>query len=463
MALEEFHLFQLLPFDLRRDIYILATPPRVVHIQEELSMDEEEFKDKLRTKINLHPDPDLAYFAPNWRRVIRPINKQSTLESFGVASGRKPYQPWEPSASTPEIPPSWLEENPDIAWQLIRDNSLWSNAPIPGLLHAYSESRRVLMRHGYKLAFRTRSNGPRTWFHFDRDVLFIDRVDEYGLGYFEDILTQCPWNSLGQFHSEDLRRVKKLALGQSESLLFSCERCGQLYSTLVNAIQLFPNLEELQIVQWNEEDLFSWRNYGNGASHPWFTDEGVRDKQCGALCSLAAEEVDALLPLLSYHDGFRTDMSIAGPMGKMLRLHLQQPGNKLGFIEHQQWQAEQTLSAIREEKLRRNHNDKNETNLSAFVWQVPRVRAAHIIYPSMASQLIQERQLGYEKILKMKRNHRPTETQRENTIADMPLRAHPGAWWGNEVNSASNVFYQNERKFWVEEGVIPPPGKSVFL
>ncbi|KAL4942141.1 hypothetical protein BDV06DRAFT_193010 [Aspergillus oleicola] len=37
MALNSFHLFSTLPFDLRREIYMFATPPRVMHIKEDMS------------------------------------------------------------------------------------------------------------------------------------------------------------------------------------------------------------------------------------------------------------------------------------------------------------------------------------------------------------------------------------------------------------------------------------------
>ncbi|KAL2825576.1 hypothetical protein BDW59DRAFT_145996 [Aspergillus cavernicola] len=480
MVLDVFHIFHLLPFDLRREIYMLATPPRVVHVQEEVTMDEEEFKEHLNTRINLHPNPDLAYFAPNWRDSIPEPNKQPTLESFGVTANRPPYQPWELSASTPEIPVTWLEKNPDIASHLIRENFLWSSAPIPGLLHAFSESRNVLKRWGYKLAFETRRNRPRTWFHFDRDVLFIDKDENTSIMNDDDILTRCSWTLIGQFHSKDLKRIRRLALGKSGPLLFPWKRYGRSYPYLANAIQLFPNLRELQIVQWNEEDLFSWRNFGNTLSkRPWYTSADAHFEPAGSLCCLAVEEIDALSLLLSGPDGTRTDMPMGGAMGEMLRFHKQETDNKLGFIEHQEQYLEQWLTTLREEMQRYHH--KNEPGLSTFSWQIPQVKAVHIILPSMVPLLVHERQLGWEKFMKMKRKHRPVETLTSDTT-DPPLGAVLAHWDDNPINdddihdihlgpfsemhlygNASDICSRNVRKWWAEEGTLAPPGPGDLL
>ena len=60
----------------------------------------------------------------------------------------------------------------------MRTGSFYSKAPIPVMLHVTRESRQVLIDFGYELAFRTRSCGPRTWFNFKIDVLYIGYSDD---------------------------------------------------------------------------------------------------------------------------------------------------------------------------------------------------------------------------------------------------------------------------------------------
>ncbi|KAL3465764.1 hypothetical protein BJX64DRAFT_41965 [Aspergillus heterothallicus] len=411
MTLETFHIFYLLPFDIRREIYMLATPPRIVPLQED-SQDKEEFKHLLRTKVNLQLNPDLAYFAPYWRQVIKPEpNKQPTLQSFGISTRKGPSQPWEPSASTPEIPLSWLEENPQHAWHLMRDNSLYSTAPIPGLLHSFHESRITLKRWGYQLAFRTRANGPRTWFHFDRDVLFVNKYNSRERMYEDvnDFLTSCSWSILGQFHSQDLKRVRRLALGRSGHVLFPWRRYGQSRMDLARAVQLFPHLKELQIVNWETDNLFGWRNFGvsKTGKHPWYsyTVKEAPYEPDGALCSVDVEEIDGLFSLLTHLDGSRDHLPATGFMGEILRFHKQQTEGKIEFFASQQKQLEQHLTVLRTELEEERLQDEGP-GLSSFTWKIPKVRAVHIILPSMVKLLVNERHLTWEKLCKLRQNYK---------------------------------------------------------
>lgn len=472
MALETFNFFQRLPFDLRREIYILATPPRVVHVQED-AQDPDQFEEQFRERANLHINPDLAYFAPNWRQKILPEPiKQRTLEAVGVSSSRGgPHQPWEPSASTPEIPLRWLQDKPRIASLIMRENSLYSAAPIPPLLHAWYEARMVLMRFGYTLAFETRTTGPCTWFHFGRDVLFIDEVDANTSWDGDHILTGCQYTILGQFHSKDLKRVRKLALGSSGSFLFPWKRYDY-YSMLALSVRLFPDLEELQIAQWRQDDLFGWRHYGKSttAIHPW---SSYINDPVGELYSLPVEEIDALLQLLSLPDGFRSDLPVAGVLGEALRSYQQRADdtNGLNFLEYAQQQAQAALAGQRTLLLQ-----ENGPNLSTFSWQIPRVKAVHIIPPTMAVLLQQERQFAWEQVLKMKRNWQATEHTE---------RAHPGpinvtSDYSNHNNYTHDIefgpfselhetdrlyraAYTHARQWWAEEGAIAAPKSEVLF
>ncbi|KAL2827896.1 hypothetical protein BJY01DRAFT_228786 [Aspergillus pseudoustus] len=492
MTLETFSIFYLLPYDIRREIYVLATPPRIVHIQEDAE-GREEFKATLRTKLNLRLNPDLTYFAPNWRQVIEPgPNKQPTLESFGINTRKGPPQPWEPSASTPEIPLSWLEDNPKHAWYLMRDNSFYSTAPIPSLLHAFYESRSTLKSWGYQLAFRTRTNGPRTWFHFDRDVLFVDKSDWRRRLYDDvnDFLTPSSWSILGQFHSQDLKRVRRLALGKSGHTLFPWKRYGQSRTDLAHAVRLFPELCELQIVQWETDDLFRWRNFGvNGTKsgeHPWYS-YSVKEAPCepdGALCCVDAEEIDGLLKLLTHIDGFRDHLPATGFMGEILRFHKKQPDNKFDFFTFQQTQLEQRLGVLRTE-LEEARLKNEGLGLSSFTWKIPTVRAVHMIIPSMVPLLVNERHLAWKNLCKLKGNHQAIggHTMRDD---DLPLSMLVGDGLGDDDNDDSDEFHdvglgpfsemhlfgnadhvccRRAKRWWAEDanGLLAEPGMGNFF
>ncbi|KAL4909483.1 hypothetical protein BDW74DRAFT_174685 [Aspergillus multicolor] len=247
------------------------------------------------------------------------------------------------------------------------------------------------------------------------------------------ILTGRPWTILVQFHSKDLKRTQKLALGASGGFLFPWELHDSC-PTLALALRLFPNLKELQIVQWEGNNLWPWRNFEHSgpAQHPWCTADDSKGI-AGELCYLPAEEIDALIPLLSYTDGIRTDMPATGALGEMLKCYkpkqqtdaetvddtgIRSPEFNLSFFEQQQQRLEQRLSDHRD-KLAQYHQ-RFEPGLAKFIWQIPRVQAVHIIPQSMAACLQHERQLAWAKFLKMKQNWQTQRTE----VALPPLHLH---------------------------------------
>jgi len=192
-AAPTFHLFPYLPAEIRVHIYILATPPRFVHVPEGLVVHYLDFFNRFNEdafSLTLHPG--LAHFAHNWRNCLIPKDDrpeglprslsymhtyrrppQSSLEQYGFTSSKPAMKPWTATKYTPALPLSWLLTEPELAWHFVRKSYHYSRAPIPPLLHTCAESRDALVRHGYCLAFGTRTHGPRTWFHFDRDVLHL--------------------------------------------------------------------------------------------------------------------------------------------------------------------------------------------------------------------------------------------------------------------------------------------------
>ncbi|KAK2758230.1 hypothetical protein FQN54_004074 [Arachnomyces sp. PD_36] len=256
MDVQKFHLFPKLPPEIRIHIYLLATPPRIVHVQEETE-DWELFEERFSTtpvQFKLHPS--IAYFAHNWTKHFKglapwrpsaePFSGQTTLEAHGFVTSKPKYQPWEPSAEVPEIPLNWLGENRNLkmAWAMTRQNELYSHEPIPALLHVCVESRAFLMNIGYQLAFGTRTSVPMTWFHFGRDTLHVDHFDYHD---YEDrfLLGGSRWH-IGQFMPEDLKRVQRLSLKDGAFVLHPL-----CYTTFHDSLRLMPNICHLYLVDWS--------------------------------------------------------------------------------------------------------------------------------------------------------------------------------------------------------------------
>ncbi|KAI1103394.1 hypothetical protein F4804DRAFT_232366 [Jackrogersella minutella] len=261
-----FRFFPLLPPEIRREIYILATPTRVVHVEED-GYDTDawrnrfrEFKETCRTTLiqfKLHPD--IAYFAHTWIPLISQpshLPAQRSLESYGFTSTKKPYQPWVPTEETPEIPLAWLADNHAVAWAMTRSASLSSPAPIPAFLHVCSESREMLRRYGYQLSFGTRTHEPRTWFHFKRDTLYLECASSNIYPAFGG----RQW-SVGLFRPMDLLRVTKLAIKDGFWTI------GHSAADVSTLLRLLPNVRDLYLVEWSPAYITSnWDDWSDTQS-----------------------------------------------------------------------------------------------------------------------------------------------------------------------------------------------------
>ncbi|OTA53197.1 hypothetical protein K449DRAFT_222808 [Hypoxylon sp. EC38] len=251
----EFHFFNCLPPEIRREIYILATPPRVVTVEEdgyeseEWHIKYEEFKERCRTTlVHFELHPDITYFAHNWAPRIGSSlrsHTQRNLEAYGFTSTANRYQPWVPTEDVPEISSLWLADNPKHAWDMTRGAYLSSRAPIPPFLHVCNESRETLKSYGYQLAFGTRTHEPRTWFHFERDTLYIN----YHPSVEPQLLSGTGWD-VGLFRPADLFRVKRLALGDGSWV--------GAHAEISKLLRLIPNLEDLFLVQLDAYNIATY-------------------------------------------------------------------------------------------------------------------------------------------------------------------------------------------------------------
>jgi hypothetical protein len=469
MATETFPLFSSLPLELRRKIYVLATPPRIVPVQEEPE-DHEEFEERFgTTPVQLKLDPALTHFAFNWRKIPH-IHRhsrqgQQTLDSYGITGGKASHRPWEPSASTPEIRLCWLANRPRVAWEFVRESYLYSKAPIPALLHTCAESRAELMSCGYQLTFRKRSNGTRTWFNFERDVLYMDRhwdhfEDTWGLG----LLSGCSWD-IGQFNPEDLKRVRKLALRRSGHLLDipnpDSESAIADISQLSGALRLFSGITELLLVEWSEEDVGQWSEFSakTFVSYSWLrrtTEQDTVDTPHEPLSCVAVEEIDALLSLITAQEKCRTELSSTGNRTEALKAHKQQNGGTVPYFQDRQLQLEQLLLEQRDAMVRTSKDS------SVAPWEIPRIKAVHVLPSSMASFLSHERQMAWVEFSEMKHRQREVATP-ASTVPPAPMIQSSGPCCGQcAYGYYLDQFIEGQKKWWVEAGTVPVPGDEII-
>ncbi|VUC27801.1 unnamed protein product [Clonostachys rosea] len=284
-----FSKFPDLPYDLRHQIYLLATPPRLVYILESFPVEDEpsdtdedealtwmddepeaatraflDFENRLRhgpLHFNLRLHPDLVYFAENWRERIPQslfTPTQSTLEEHGFTSSKALYEPWTATPKTPRICIDRLREEPRLAFELARETWFYSETPIPAFLHVCRESREILRRWGYRLAFGTRSHAPRTWFHFERDILYApqvpDDLEDHSPEHFSSALCAGKW-SFGQLDLASLQSVTRLVLPAVRVAPSELEHDDSTLHEITALVKLFPNMRELYLEDWDETNV----------------------------------------------------------------------------------------------------------------------------------------------------------------------------------------------------------------
>ncbi|GAP87378.2 hypothetical protein SAMD00023353_2700320 [Rosellinia necatrix] len=374
MPPDHFPQFVLLPLELRMMIYQFASPARFVHVQEDHE-DPDEFEERFRTTpVQLRLHPSVTYFARHWRHRIpwapaawRPYyrRQQMTLDMYGLRCPRQRHQPWESADGVPDIPHHFLSENPDVAWEFVRSGSFYSTAPIPALLHVSRESRHILMGHGYELAFRTRTCGPRTWFNFKTDVLYLG---EFELGEMDRPLHRLlsgntKWD-VGQFDPSDLKRVRRVALESSAKILI-CDLTNWARQ-LSNLLELFAGLEELFIEEGMRVSPTTEFGRAARADGPFWT-------------YTPAEEVDVLYTMVEHEDlvhftGFAHEGLRAYKTANM--------GDGSRFFIDAALRFEEQLAAIRDETVQRE---------ALAPWKIPKVSIVHIGHPWMIRALFEQR------------------------------------------------------------------------
>ncbi|KAI1317482.1 hypothetical protein F5Y16DRAFT_392734 [Xylariaceae sp. FL0255] len=400
MSNESFQLFSCLPAELRIMIYWLATPPRFVHVLEEHE-DEEDFHERFRTTpVQLRIHPSIASFVNNWRnRVPTPYRRgwnlprnryqQQPLEAYGFSGGRPRHQPWQSTENLPGIPHIFLADNSSVAWEFVRSGFFYSCAPIPAMLQVCRESRQFLMDTGYELTFRTRTCGPRVWFNYKRDVLYLSRysrIDHEGGDAPHSLLSGNSFYDLGQFETDDLRRVRRLCLGHA-SYLDGPTPVTDITHSLCSVLPMFTDLEELFLEESGPDDLVDI--LGNSRFFDYNLNTVSHESEIW--CYTPTREVDVLAyPLL-----YNPLVGFSGECGMRVQsYHSDNMKDNADFFDDYAVKIETRLKEAMSKGIIPHKPDCS--------WKTLKVRVVHIAYPSVCEELFKKRWLMWNYIQNLK-------------------------------------------------------------
>ncbi|KAI8627899.1 hypothetical protein F5Y19DRAFT_158344 [Xylariaceae sp. FL1651] len=477
MVLNSFHQFSLLPPEIRRFIYLLASPPRFVHVREDHE-DREAFEQRyITTPVQLELHPSIAYFACHWRHRIpwqrspyRRIYRyhQTTLDAYGFSGQRVKHQPWKSTEATPGIPHHFLSENHSVAWELLRSGSLYSTAPIPVMLHVCNESRQVLIDYGYELAFRTRTHGPQTWFNFNKDVLYVSRfITDWDDQKLHSLLSGNTSWDIGQFDPVDLNRVRRLALGSSGYVAAPDSR--ESTHEISNILQLFTGVEELFLEECGQSE-FEYR----------FEDQFRRNPNMNMYhkelwCYTPVQEVDVLsrsLDALSQPYDAWLGVASAGYHNNFIKAYkAENMGDGSRFFDD--------IACKLEERLTKRRDELVCCGLVA-PWKIPKISIVHICTPSMCRRLFDWRWRAWNHFQIIKEEESRSKAAEEacrsisipskliydeNDKDNLPpspftekygddWEAYQESLWGQDVGYSS---YEMECQFWMLEGTVAAP------
>jgi hypothetical protein len=457
MAPDSFHQFPFLPFEIRRIIYLMASPPRIVHVKEKHE-DFDEFEERFRTQpvqLNLHPS--LVHFAPFWRDRIaswQAGNKQTYLEKYGFTGPPTKHQPWERTSWLPDIPHHAIAQRWDWAWETVRKGYLYSAAPIPKFLHVTRESRQVLMESGYELTFRTRTHGPCTWFNFKTDILY---PSQYECREYHFLTGHSAWD-VGQYMPEDLKRIKRLALESGAS--YPENPYDDAPHEVSDVLELLPGVEELFLEDGGLCELQNetWPSKGNDSL--WYYTPLL--------------EIDVLSGLR----GSRYGVYCAGEFCWFVKRYKQENmGDGSRYFVDTALALEQRLEERRDTKLK---------HTSLHSWRIPTVHIVYIGNSRVLHELYESRYRHWNIYLKEKDKQARGAAMEEalNSIAvpsrhitdkdddtrppspftvqyadDMEVLEEQWGYWAQEYDWE----YEYPRRVgWFLEGTIAPPWEEVW-
>ncbi|EXA41267.1 hypothetical protein FOVG_09772 [Fusarium oxysporum f. sp. pisi HDV247] len=333
--------FQNHPPEIRHEIYLLATPARVVHLKAEF------------------------------------VNVDECHTLWRVSSYQGAFCHWRQSKN--------YENRVRVYF--------YSNAPIPVLLHTCFESRDFLIKMGYQLALKTKSHGPRTWFNYDRDVLFKDE-------------NTC---DVAQFDPGDAIRVRRLAIGGFSHCLY--EVPGDLEPArwhnchrfcLYPQYKEFTALEELLVVDWTR-NAFP-RGLTRDTGYPAKPPPKRHRYDTGNLWKCVKVEETSLLRTMYHYDP--REESHYGPK-------IDKPRGYGPAPNIADWGTFGTRSAYLQLELVRCWKSQNG---SAGEWRAPRITLMHLIDERQEEILQQKQKMAVDELRGLQEYWAPALKERKERI-----------------------------------------------
>lgn len=359
---------------------------------------------------------------------------------------------------------------------------LFSNAPIPALLHTCTESRLALVSMGYQIAFQTRSSGPRTWFNFNQDILVIgtepsgDDSSSDGSSSADEFLpVDHFWTLSGdslcnfsQFDPREMRQVRKLALrGAAEHLSmlhYDPESFDGPLGELSSVLRLFNNLEELLLVDWCVGDLTT--TIAKDESETEHQRRHAYDT-CGLWGCTDVSEVDGLLRLFSPKPPCAPNPSATGVKNCLLSDHKKTHGNEASYFGD-------TLDSIRD-LLTEDMARLISTDTTGIVipWKIPQLRTIHILSPLEYRALSHERLNVAQHICNLQKEWSSIiKSRMEKSLPSLEWnrvkRAFEETHWpedNHRTNSdGSRCAWSDvmQKKWWIQEGPAPDVGELLL-
>ncbi|KAL7935828.1 hypothetical protein V8C35DRAFT_298343 [Trichoderma chlorosporum] len=459
--MSSFHLFPLLPAEIRSEIYMLATPPRVVHLRQQVESFEDFEKRLLQLTIaerNVRPDVDYIAFSDLLRQASfflrhgrRTVFKQTKLEAYGFTSNKKAQFSWEFESL---VPLDVVMNIPTLAFPLYRRATFSSKAAIPPLLHACSESRSYLISCGYQLAFPSTAEDPRTWFNFKQDTLLLeddfDCADANPYGVIETEIARIPY-TFHHFRPQDIVRLQRLALAISTH-----------HARVFLAHKICPVLKELTLVEWSASD--SEQALRQSIIDSIFLSPTPTISQISHkgehFCMLPIEEADALWTTMELDVfGGREYWLHDNRDATSLRQHKLAHGfdslfikDRLCKIKEEYLQTKEEIEHYNKEYYKpfRRWSPKTEEYPP---WSMNEIRFAHICTPYTAERIMESRSKFMEQFRTLVQEVAQGEDKDILSWTEQHRLPHPFVLQKNNWPEVEESKHSIELEWWVKNGL----------
>jgi len=252
-----FTLFPELPIDIRIIIWQFAMPPpRLLNVEVSFEVkgeenwkayDEQEYDDDIDDLFKEQDENSRSIRAID--RLIR--HREQSISSFCEFRNSGQLETYGFTSSRPK--PKKLtraELEREHYRRAVADRNTYFDMDTPdkpSLLHVCRESRELLQRFGFGLAFSTYTSPAKQWVNYSKDIFLLSAVSEQLENLYEDGILDGGSHYMGQCPREELDRVRRVAVNECRGYRHFHANSMSL-PLLAEVVQEFRNLEELLLV-----------------------------------------------------------------------------------------------------------------------------------------------------------------------------------------------------------------------